>query len=193
MKLEPGRAAIAAGQRDGHDRLAAMRAFERALEDEGPPGDDRSGDHPGDQDGGGNGSGRQTPPAMELGVLDMSPQLLRLMNQSLMGSLGQGTWGSAARLLEGLLADVTGGLRACKQVSGQDWRLSLRIDPVLLAQTVLQMSCRHGHLAVSIRTACGAAHQKLLEVLPELNLALQRHGLPERLAEVLLVNPGELA
>lgn len=196
MKLEPGRAVMLPGQRDGPDRLAAMLAFERVLEHEGDPRD-----NPGDQqsdgqrDGNsGDGSGPQSPFGMELSEADMSPDLLRLMNQSLMSSLGQHAAVGGGQLRERLLiGHITGGLRACKQVSCQDWRLSLRLDPVLLAHTVLQMTFRHGHFAVSIRTACGDAHQKLLKLLPDLNLALKNHGLPEQLAEVFLVSPGDIA
>lgn len=163
------------------DRSAAADRFERALRrgSEDDSGDDDEAQHQ-----------RGHADARERTALP--PVVLQTVRRALEPELPDAGLPAGYALLDALLHDIAEGLRAGRRMPGDRWRLRVRLRPVLLESTELEIACMTGDLSVVLRTASELAYRRLAEALPALNAALKRQRVGENRATLFWVDAQEL-
>jgi hypothetical protein len=121
----------------------------------------------------------------------LSPNVMHLFRQSLEHGIPD-THSSISSILSNLLLDITDSVRLGQRMPGDRWRILLRIQEELLAQTEIEIACTGGELSVVLRTADAVAYRCLVATLPELNTMLERREMSKQLAAVFWVGPEEL-
>jgi flagellar hook-length control protein FliK len=175
------RALVAAS--DSGERQPAAQRFEDALKN-----------RHGEQDGGGEqGRDEQPPRQPARGALQqpaMPPNVMHWFRQSLDNDLPDASGQSA--VLDALLEDIAGGVRAGRRLPGDRWRLTVRLRPEVLPLTEADIACVGGELSVAMRTASEDAYRVLVDALPALNAALEQRQFGNPRTMVFLIGPEDL-
>lgn len=182
--LDAARLRPVASVPDSSERQPAAQRFEQALKH--PPGDDQSGDG---QDGEQH-SPRRTARAASQQIAALSPNVMHWFRQSLDQDLPDAE--RYGPVLEALLQDIAGGVRAGRRLPGDRWRLTVRLRPEVLPLTEADIACVGGELSVALRTASENAYRALVEALPALNAALEQRQFGNPRTMVFLIGPEEL-
>lgn len=169
---------------DSDERQPAEQRFEQALKH--PPGDDGSGDGQEDEER----SPRNQARAASQQIAALSPNVMHWFRQSLDHDLPDAE--RYGPVLEALLQDIAGGVRAGRRLPGDRWRLTVRLRPEVLPLTEADIACVGGELSVALRTASENAYRALVEALPSLNTALEQRQFGNPRTMVFLIGPEEL-
>ncbi|MBA2723604.1 MAG: flagellar hook-length control protein FliK [Methylibium sp.] len=174
--------ALAAASDSGERQPAAQR-FEDALKN-------RQGDQGGGDEQGGDQQQPRQPARAALEQPAMSPNVMHWFRQSLEHDVPD-TSGHGP-VLDALLEDIAGGVRAGRRLPGDRWRLTVRLRPEVLPLTEADIACVGGELSVAMRTASENAYRVLVDALPALNAALEKRQFGNPRTMVFLIGPEDL-
>ena len=121
-----------------------------------------------------------------------SPNVAGYFRESLESEI-KNSQSNAENVISNLLMDISDSVRIGRRMSGDRWRLLLRLRPEFLAQSEMEISCVGGEVSVALRTADEQAYRRLASLLPELNATLSQCQVGERRAVLFWVDCKDLS